>query len=329
MKLPVAINKLSTQLGLTSRTLRHWESEGLFTSIRDQESGWRLYDEEAIVCIKIVALLRKLDIPLKDVKIIMDHKNLKTVESVIQKQLLFIDVNNTELMARKNLLNNFLNSIMNLNEYQAGNSLEELNHIFYAVLKHDQSEKEEEIIMINNEVNNIEIPSNNQAANNIEVANTTNNNENNVRFITLPSMRVVYNTAIGFSPEEEATEPVIEWLEISKLMGTTRLFGGNVKPFPSKTSPEYGYGMCASIPEGIEVPAHLKEMRIPGGLYAIMPSSDNIYESWQLLMKCLKDHSEYIPDHSRLCFEEHIRNGNPNGQGSQFILNLLEPVKRK
>ena len=39
--------------------------------------------------------------------------------------------------------------------------------------------------------------------------------------------------------------------------------------------------------------------------------------------------NEYTPDRLRLCLEEHIRNDNPNGQGGQFILNLLEPVKRK
>ena len=34
MSLPIAINKLSTQMGLTSRTLRHWECEGLFISFQ-------------------------------------------------------------------------------------------------------------------------------------------------------------------------------------------------------------------------------------------------------------------------------------------------------
>jgi DNA-binding transcriptional MerR regulator len=56
----------------------------LFMSIRDQEARWRLYVAEVILCIKIIALLWKIDIPLKDIKIIMDIKNLKIVESVIK-----------------------------------------------------------------------------------------------------------------------------------------------------------------------------------------------------------------------------------------------------
>ena len=39
MNKPISINKVAEQMGLTSRTLRHWESEKLFSSIRDVESG--------------------------------------------------------------------------------------------------------------------------------------------------------------------------------------------------------------------------------------------------------------------------------------------------
>ncbi len=63
MNRSVAINKLSEEMGLTSRTLRHWESEGLFTSERDASSGWRVYDENALIRIRITAILRRLDIP--------------------------------------------------------------------------------------------------------------------------------------------------------------------------------------------------------------------------------------------------------------------------
>jgi Predicted transcriptional regulators len=304
MNFPVAINRLSTQLGLTSRTLRHWESEGLFKSIRDHESGWRIYDEESVLCIKITSILRKIGIPLKDIKTILDAKSSKTLEDAIKKQLLSIDQDTTELMLRKIMINNLLNSLSELNKLQGGSSLIELENLIHNVLN-NKNEKEDDF-MIKNEIFS-----------------------NNVRIITLPSMRTVYNIALGTSPEDEAMAPVIEWLESSNLMGTARLFGGNVKPYPSKTSPQYGYGMCASIPEGIKIPENLKEMQLPGGLYAVMPSGDDIYGSWQLLMKYLSQNNEYTTDKTRLCLEEHIRNDNPGGQGSQFLLNLLEPVKKK
>jgi Predicted transcriptional regulators len=66
------INKVAEQMRLTSRTLRNWESEKLFNSIRDVESGWRTYDENAILCIQITALLRSIDIPIKEIKSVGD-----------------------------------------------------------------------------------------------------------------------------------------------------------------------------------------------------------------------------------------------------------------
>lgn len=55
--------------------------------------------------------------------------------------------------------------------------------------------------------------------------------------------------------------PVIEWLETNQLLGTARLFGGNTNLHPSGENNPYGYGFCAFIPENVEIPSHLKEMR--------------------------------------------------------------------
>ncbi len=54
---------------------------------------------------------------------------------------------------------------------------------------------------------------------------------NEVRFINLPEMRMIYNTAVSESPEEEAINPVIEWVKTSGLDGASRLFGSNENPF--------------------------------------------------------------------------------------------------
>lgn len=151
-----------------------------------------------------------------------------------------------------------------------------------------------------------------------------------VRFITLPPMRFAYNIAVSTTPEDEAMIPVVKWLEASHLLGTARLFGGNMKPHPTGENKPYGYGFCASIPENVSIPDHLKELRFDGGLYAMTESSDDIYGSWQALMSFLEKNPDYKADHtSRLCLEEHIRNDNPKGSGNQYVLNLLEPVKKR
>ncbi len=87
MNRSVAINKLSEQMGLTSRTLRHWESEGLFKSERDTSSGWRIYDENALLCIRITAVLRKMDIPIKDIKTVISNKSPAELSMVVENKI--------------------------------------------------------------------------------------------------------------------------------------------------------------------------------------------------------------------------------------------------
>lgn len=129
MSLPIAINKLSTQLGLTSRTLRHWESEGLFRSIRDNESGWRVYDEDAVLCINITSIFRKLGIPLKDIKVILETKTCEILEKSIRRQIHSLDHDTGEMMTRRNMLYSLLDSLSKVKVHQSGSSLTELGYL--------------------------------------------------------------------------------------------------------------------------------------------------------------------------------------------------------
>lgn len=298
MNTPIAIQKLSAQLGLTSRTLRHWELEGLFSSMRDKDSGWRVYDETAVFRIHITVLLRSLDIPIKGIKTVLNSKTYGSLRGVISEQLSVLRYDQTEAVSLEKRLVQFL-SLLEMKDDQVISDTQVTQLLTGIKSTRTPEYKTEEYIMSN-----------------------TQNVSGSLRFITLPPMRTVYNTAVGVSPEEEAMNPVLEWLELAKLTGTARMFGGDVPPMPKGDGKPYGYGMCASIPEGIEVPRHLKEMRLPGGLYAMLESTDDISASWKKLMKPLSDDEHYISDRSRLCLEEHIRN-DKNG----FFITLLEPVK--
>jgi DNA-binding transcriptional MerR regulator len=65
----ITINKVALNMGIRSRTLRYWEAMGLFTSVRDSQSGWRTYDDHTLQCIRITDLLRKLDFSIRDTKL--------------------------------------------------------------------------------------------------------------------------------------------------------------------------------------------------------------------------------------------------------------------
>lgn len=296
MNTPIPIHKLAAQVELTSRTLRHWESKGLYNSMRDKDSGWRAYDETAILCIRITALLRQLDIPIRDIKTVLDNKTYDSLCVVIEGQITLLKVHNKESARKEKHLVQFL-SILKKQKKQMLTDIA-LSQILVDIRSADDSEhKMKELIITNNKI---------------------------LQFITLPPMRTVYNIAVGVSPEDEAISPVLDWLESVNLMGTAKLYGGNMPPMPSGTGKPYGFGMCASIPEDVDIPGHLKEMRLPGGTYARLESTDDISADWKKLMKWLSADERYTSDRSRMCLEEHIRDDKDG-----FFVILLEPVKAK
>jgi DNA-binding transcriptional MerR regulator len=304
----VTIDKLSTQIGLTSRTLRHWEAQGLFESHREASSGWRIYDEHAILAIRITALLRKLDISIKDIGTVLQNMSVQSLYETLLQKSASIHNEKSELTQKEREIRFFLQLISaRMEEPITSHLLVSLN---------EDSDNTWDDINENEEV--------------LSMTTIKHSPPIHVRFITLPAMRFAFNIAVSTSPEDEAMEPIMEWLEANHLLGTARLFGGNTTPHPSGENNPYGYGFCASIPENVELPSHLKEMRFDGGLYAMTESSDDIYGSWQALMRFLKDNFDYQADHdSRLCLEEHIRTDSPEGSGNQYVLNLLEPVKKR
>lgn len=303
----VPIHDITTQLGITSRTLRHWEQKGLFRSSRDPQSNWRVYDYEAIQHIRLVVLLRELDIPIKDVKKILDSKELHIAADVVKGKINKLERENMESMKRIELLNRCLYAINSLRLVQNDCSWIESVEKTLAIQifsKQTLISEWEELVMTNDTVLS-----------------------DALRIISLPAMRVAVCNVISESPEDEALNKILEWAEEENLMGTARIFGFNTTPY-SPESKEYGWAACISIPEQVKLPEYLEEKRLTGGLYASLNSTNEVYDSWQTLMRLLKENNEYEVDKSRLCLEEHISSGEPRGQGNDFYLTLLEPVRK-
>lgn len=304
----VSIHDITLQLGLTSRTLRHWEQKGLFKSSRDPQSDWRVYDDEAIKHIRLILLLRELDIPIKDVKKVIESKELNIAVKIFEMQIHKLEQENMKSLIRMDLLKRCLSAINALYAMQTDYSwIESVEKTLAIQIFSKQTLKSEweEIVMKNNTVLS-----------------------DSLRIITLPSMRVAVCNVISESPEDEALGRVLAWAEEGNLMGTARIFGFNTTSY-SPGCAKYGWAACISIPEQIKIPDFLEEKRLPGGLYAALNSTNEVYDSWQMLIRLLKESEEYMTDESRPCLEEHIRSGETLGQGNDFYLTLLEPVQKK
>lgn len=108
----IKITDLSTQLGLSSRTLRYYEEVGLITSVRPQFEKYRYYDEQNVQRLRQIIILRKMHIPIKDIVRIYDSREMVDITQVFVDRLSEIDREVTALSELKRIINDFLNKMI-------------------------------------------------------------------------------------------------------------------------------------------------------------------------------------------------------------------------
>ncbi|NCE66031.1 MerR family transcriptional regulator [Pseudoflavonifractor sp. 524-17] len=62
------INEVEELVGITKRNIRFYEKEGLLTPGRNSENGYRDYSREDVDMLRKIKLLRKLNIPLEEIR---------------------------------------------------------------------------------------------------------------------------------------------------------------------------------------------------------------------------------------------------------------------
>jgi len=63
----VRINEVEQLVGVTKGNIRFYEKEGLITPRRNQENGYRDYNEADVEWLKKIRLLRMLDVPIEEI----------------------------------------------------------------------------------------------------------------------------------------------------------------------------------------------------------------------------------------------------------------------
>lgn len=79
------VKEVSELTGISVRTLHYYDEIGLFKPTEVTEAGYRLYDDKAIEKLGQILVFRELDLPLADIKLIMDNPDLDH-NNVLAKQ---------------------------------------------------------------------------------------------------------------------------------------------------------------------------------------------------------------------------------------------------
>jgi len=111
MKL-VKINEAVEVFGISSRTLRYYEEKGLIWSQRPKGKVQRYYDETALERLKQILVLRKLQIPIKDIVAIFESEDMSTLTQSFVDKLDSLDVEIAALADLRKLVDDFLDKML-------------------------------------------------------------------------------------------------------------------------------------------------------------------------------------------------------------------------
>ncbi|MFD2165318.1 Cd(II)/Pb(II)-responsive transcriptional regulator [Thalassotalea euphylliae] len=118
------IGELSKTTGCSIQTIRYYEKEGLLSTPERTEGNYRLYGERALKELEFIKHCRSLDIPLIDVKRLIELKNkpeesCASVNALIEQQLTLVNKRMRELKALKAELQQMASSCTTENTVEA------------------------------------------------------------------------------------------------------------------------------------------------------------------------------------------------------------------
>ena len=147
-----------------------------------------------------------------------------------------------------------------------------------------------------------------------------------VRIVRLDPSRMACASGFGASPEEEAWNTLMTWVEAQGLQGeleSHRFFGFN-NPDPSPGSPNYGYDQWMTVGPDAEPDGEVESIEFSGGLYAVARCAGlgTIGDDWKRLVRWRED-SKYKPAHHQW-LEELLTP--PTAPPEEWVFDLYLPI---
>ena len=155
--------------------------------------------------------------------------------------------------------------------------------------------------------------------------------QDEIRIVELPPMRVVCINGFGTEPEEQAFKKMFAWAkEHNQVELPHRLFGYD-SPVQTPGSPNRGYDVWMTVDAGVQADGEAQIIDFAGGLYAVMrvEVSDpwaQIPPAWKRLV-LWRENSPYQEGHHQW-LEEHIGPISNVVNELPFTLDLYLPIRK-
>jgi len=82
------VNQVSKAIGISAQMLRYYERSGLVKSLRKEGYAYRVYDNENIMRLQQIVILRKLQIPVKQISVILNSPDAATAIMIFNENII-------------------------------------------------------------------------------------------------------------------------------------------------------------------------------------------------------------------------------------------------
>ncbi|MGM9534659.1 MAG: MerR family transcriptional regulator [Intestinibacter sp.] len=108
------VKDVSEITGISIRTLRYYDEIGLLKPTQLTKTGYRLYDKEALARLQEIIFFKELEIPLSDIKVILENPNYNRKQALLtQKSLL--EQKRNHINRTIELIENVIDRVDNMN----------------------------------------------------------------------------------------------------------------------------------------------------------------------------------------------------------------------
>jgi MerR family transcriptional regulator, thiopeptide resistance regulator len=85
-----SIKEIASLAGVTTRTIRYYDQIGLLLPASIGDNGYRIYDTDSLLRLQQILFFRELDVPLKNIEIILNQPEF-LLRSSLEKHRLFLE----------------------------------------------------------------------------------------------------------------------------------------------------------------------------------------------------------------------------------------------
>ena len=301
----IRINEVVESFGVSSRTLRYYEEIGLLWSSHPDNKTQRYYDATALERLKQIIVLRKLQIPVKDITTIFKSESTTALIQAFVDKLDSLDTEISALSELRKLVDEFLHKMLmsGIKKISAITLLYEETEKRLATIEKDEVITFEKLSEVSREALKL----------------------HDIRIIRLPHMRVLtsrYKTGKAENLGEVDMQNLFSSYGFLPVPGMRDCF------MRKESGDEWV--MLMKIPNDYDNETVYLDENLPGGLYAVAATFfESLDDTFILLREWINKSSDFVLDKQRSEMLEEILPWDIANRFKKYQQDIFIPIQIK